>query len=283
MPLLYIARQKSNNKKNGAISNFDRSVALTCRNLALYALGKFGVAQTGIRFKGGIRRQENFESAGVLQFDIDLADHNASLSSSEWRAWIENIFDSFPYKVFAYASQHRGAHVFVVLKEEIKDLAQYLSVTRKMISYMSSLIDSSFAHVDLAVKDGARMFFEGFECDDPENWVYENGGDPLDPERLPHIPASFSCTPDLDLVGVGNRNNSAYKIAHKCLDMAGGDERKARQLFQIMTEGSTLPEKELEACFESACKSAPSKAAGLAGSGGASKSQELQRPKPMKK
>ena len=254
MPLLYIARQKSNNKKNGAISNFDRSVALTCRNLALYALGKFGVAQTGIRFKGGIRRQENFESAGVLQFDIDLADHNASLSSSEWRAWIENIFDSFPYKVFAYASQHRGAHVFVVLKEEIKDLAQYLSVTRKMISYMSSLIDSSFAHVDLAVKDGARMFFEGFECDDPENWVYENGGAPLDPERLPQIPPSPSYAAPLDLVSEGNRNNSAYKIAHKCLDMAGGDERKAGRLFQIMTEGSTLPKGELGACFESACK-----------------------------
>ncbi|MBR6439783.1 MAG: hypothetical protein IKS61_00455 [Aeriscardovia sp.] len=257
MPSLYIARQKSNSKKNGAICSFDRAVPLNRRNLAFYALGKFGVAQTGIKFKGGIRRQENFESAGVLQFDIDLESHDSALSSSQWKEWMGRLFDSFPYKVFAYASQYKGAHVFVVLKEEIRDLSRYLSVTRKMIAYMSSLIDSPSAHVDMAVKDGARMFFEGLECDDPENWVYENDGEPLDCEDLPDAPSSLSSpvsSPILDLVSEGNRNCSAYKIAHKCLETADGDELKAKRLYQVMTEGSTLPESELESCFESARK-----------------------------
>lgn len=259
---------------------------LTPENVSRFCLGPAGVAQTSIRFRGGYRKEDNFESASSLMLDIDV-DHDAGsrLSSSEWRAFMSFAFGAFPFRALVYASQHGGAHVFLPLKDPIRKASEYkrqLALTLGFCARALSFGAGPGFFLDVQVKDAARMFFEGKQCDSPKEWMFVNsteefvdplslpveasdgaypssliGFPPNPPKRAQNLPFSGISTAakDIDVTSEGSRNVNCHRMASRLLYDTEGDVEEARARYDGLTSASGLPEFERVAAFESAVRS----------------------------
>lgn len=257
--------------------SFPSACELSAPNLCKYAFGANGQIHTAIKYRGGVRKADNFEEASVIILDIDLEPSLKSSWSQEvtpqcWRevvlryAAALNAFQ--PIRFYAVPSLSYGIHLYIPLQKPITKPVDYSAAAVALISPLQSG-DTDGWHVDTAVKDAGRMILNGAVVDTPEEWIFENEGETWGYDRRKnynkHLPELFSGGKDevvLDLLTPGSRNKNLLSLALHFANRSPNfayvlgklNEEIARQVAQN-TDSARLPvdTQEVERVARKAC------------------------------
>lgn len=259
--------------------SFPSACELSAPNLCKYAFGANGQIHTAIKYRGGVRKADNFEEASVLILDIDLDPSQKDLWSPKatpqsWKEAVSRYANALnaskigKIRFYALPSLSCGIHLYIPLQKPITKSVDYRDAAVVLIEFLKSG-DADGWHVDPVVKDAGRMILNGAVLDNPEEWIFENEGETWSYDkrknygkRLPELFSPRRDGPVLDLLTPNSRNNNLLSLACKFANdnnnfsyvLQRVKEEIDRQIAEN-TDPSRVPlgEKEVERVVENAC------------------------------
>lgn len=215
---------------------------------------------TCIKFKDGIRKQDNFISSDCMYLDFD----HVIKDDEDIKQAMRRIIDQIPYRGIAIPSSSlNGFHFLIPFSEAVNNVNDY----KKICEYVIKQVKGSDEHV----KDGARYAFATLTDEDLFKDLIIKKHEPagINVKRVleeinrlskfdfkPHYHSNYNTdeidTSRFDVYTEGGRNDNTYKLACSLLAKCPNEE-EARRRFDEATLNSTLPEREKEQCWKSAC------------------------------
>ena len=277
MPTRQCRSEKDKQNPSNFTCSFPQSCELSAPNLCNHAFGLSGQIHTAIKYRGGVRKADNFEEASAIILDIDLDPYlktswSQKVTPQKWKAvvlrYASAVNASQSIRFYAVPSLSYGIHLYFPLQRPIAKPLEYKDAASVLIELLKSG-DSEGWHVDSAVKDAGRMILNGAVVDKPGEWIFESEGESWSYDKRKNYAKRslelISNRRDMggkDLLTPGSRNNNLLSLALRFANQSNDfsyvlgklNEEIARQIAQN-TDPARLPvdDEEVEGVVRKAC------------------------------